>query len=87
MLSRDDQRRLEEIERDLELADPRFVARMRRRHRPRPPLAYRVTFWLLAAMITVPLVTLAGAPGALVSMVLVGVAAAVMFWWTPHRLA
>jgi hypothetical protein len=54
MLSAEERRRLDEIERLLQLDDPRFVARMRAERRPRrgwvPPIFYGV-LWLLALVI------------------------------------
>lgn len=56
MISQDDQRRLEEIERYLEATDPRFAARMRRT-RPRLPTGKRAiacsTLWAGAIAVTV----------------------------------
>jgi len=54
MLSAEERRRLDEIERLLQLEDPRFVARMRAERRPRrgwmSPIFYGV-LWLVALVI------------------------------------
>jgi len=82
MLSAEERRRLDEIERLLQLDDPRFVARMRAEPRDRRrwvPLVFHGLLWLVAlvvgAVVSWAAAALVAAFGTVVAVVVVAVRA------------